>query len=359
MATGSVLIDGRWSNFSSSGAWLGYSSSLNGWVKEGGTWFYYSDGELLKGWQTISGSKYYLDTKTGAMATGWLKVDGEYYYFAASGVMETGWLKLGSTWYYLKSSGVMATNWLKLGSTWYYFDLKSGAMVIGWLDALDGNRYYFDASGAMRTGWQKIDGKWYNFNSSGAWTREEQVELSVLGKPSADKETLVAKMVDAYNAVATYPSVDLGLGGAATIDEFCSILYDEAVAENVRPELLFCQVMLETGWLRFGGSVTIDQFNFGGLGATGETGVKAASFESVQQGLRAQVQHLKAYSTEGITADDLAFDCVDPRFSLVRKGSAPYIQWLGIQENPNGAGWASSAGYGCDIVSMMQKKFGL
>ena len=215
----------------------------------------------------------------------------------------------------------------------------------------------FEATGQFYV--KKIDGKWYNFSSSGAWTREEQVELSVLGKPSADKGMLVAKMVDAYYAVATYPSADLGLGGAATIDEFCSILYDEAVAENVRPELLFCQVMLETGWLRFGGSVTIDQFNFGGLGATGETGVKAASFESVQQGLRAQVQHLKAYSTEGITAADLAYDCVDPRFSLVRKGSAPYIQWLGIQENPNSAGWASSAGYGCNIVSMMQKKFGL
>ncbi|MFR7670609.1 MAG: glucosaminidase domain-containing protein [Collinsella sp.] len=42
-----------------------------------------------------------------------------------------------------------------------------------------------------------------------------------------------------------------------------------ASSEGVRPEVVFAQAMLETGWLQFGGSVSADQCNFAGLGATG------------------------------------------------------------------------------------------
>ena len=39
-------------------------------------------------------------------------------------------------------------------------------------------------------------------------------------------------------------------------------------------------------------------------------------------------------------------ECVDPRFSLVARGVAPYVEWLGQQENPNGGGWAAGPNYG-------------
>ena len=46
--------------------------------------------------------------------------------------------------------------------------------------------------------------------------------------------------------------------GAATVKEFCKILYEEAVSEGVCPEVLYAQVMKETGYLKFGNLVKAD-----------------------------------------------------------------------------------------------------
>ena len=40
---------------------------------------------------------------------------------------------------------------------------------------------------------------------------------------------------------------------------------------------------------------------------------------------------------------------LDPRFSYVTRGSAVYVEWLGIHENPKGNGWASDHNYGYSI----------
>ena len=91
------------------------------------------------------------------------------------------------------------------------------------------------------------------------------------------------------------------------------------------------QAMLETGWLQFGGDAVESQYNFSGLGTTGG-GVQGNSYPDVRTGIRAQVQHLKAYAS----TEELNENCVDSRFDMVTRGSAPYVEWLGIQENPNG-----------------------
>lgn len=135
---------------------------------------------------------------------------------------------------------------------------------------------------------------------------------------------------------------------------FCQIYYEEAKAENIKPEVAFCQAMLETNWLRFGGDVKIEQYNFAGIGATGN-GAPGNSFKSVREGIRAQVQHLKAYAVKGITEKDLAYSCVDPRFKWVNKGCAPYVEWLGIKENPSGTGWAGSENYGYIILDIIKR----
>ena len=35
------------------------------------------------------------------------------------------------------------------------------------------------------------------------------------------------------------------------------------------------------------------------------------------------------------------------------RGSAPYVEYLGIQENPKGKGWAAGAGYGKKILTIL------
>lgn len=160
----------------------------------------------------------------------------------------------------------------------------------------------------------------------------------------------VQEMVDYFNASGKeYPAEELSEGGADSIETFCQMYYDEATAEGVRPEVAFAQTMKETGFLQYGGDASIEQFNFAGLGTTGN-GVPGNSYPDVQTGIRAQIQHLKAYAT----SDSLNQDCVDDRYEYVKKGSAPYVQWLGQQENPEGLGWATGDNYGYDIVGMIQ-----
>lgn len=123
----------------------------------------------------------------------------------------------------------------------------------------------------------------------------------------------------------------------------------EGSAEGVRGDIAFAQSCLETGNFTFKGSaVTIGQNNFAGMGVT-KTGEKGNSFTSAQIGIRAQIQHLKAYACE----NRLSQDCVDPRFIYVKRGSAPYVEHLGIQENPHHTGWAAGTGYGNKIINIL------
>lgn len=170
-------------------------------------------------------------------------------------------------------------------------------------------------------------------------------------------QTSVAQMVRYYNSKSSgYDTFtgenkkyngSLAKGGASTIEQFAQIVYEEAQAEGVRAEVVFAQCMLETGFLKYGGDVLPNQYNFAGIGATGA--VHGASFANVRIGVRAHVQHLKAYAS----LDGLTQQCVDPRFNLVARGCAQYVEWLGMKENPKGYGWASAKNYGPNIVNMV------
>lgn len=162
--------------------------------------------------------------------------------------------------------------------------------------------------------------------------------------------TSLAQMVAYYNANNVYPEF-YASSDAPSIEAFCQIYLEECQAEGLKAEVAFCQAMLETGFLRYGGDVQINQYNFAGLGATGN-GAPGNSFGSVREGVRAQVQHLKAYaSTAGLNNP-----CVDSRFKYVKRGTAPYVEWLGIQENPYGKGWATAKNYGYNIVNLYMAK---
>ncbi|MBQ8147532.1 MAG: glucosaminidase domain-containing protein [Lachnospiraceae bacterium] len=165
---------------------------------------------------------------------------------------------------------------------------------------------------------------------------DQQILYTIMGSSNVT----VSQMVAYYNANAAYPSY-YGATDAPTIEQFCQIYLEECNAEGVKAEVAFSQAMKETGFLRYGGDVSINQHNFAGLGATGN-GAAGASFSSVREGVRAQVQHLKAYAS----TEPLNNPCVDGRFQYVTRGTAPYVEWLGINENPYGKGWATATGYG-------------
>lgn len=177
-------------------------------------------------------------------------------------------------------------------------------------------------------------------------SEEEDGQYPILGQ----SDITVQEMIDYFESSGeTYPAEELAEGGADSIETFCQIYYEEAEAEGVRAEVAFAQTMKETGFLQYGGDASIEQFNFAGLGTTGN-GVPGNSYPDVRTGVRAQIQHLKAYAT----ADALEQECVDDRYEYVKKGAAPYVEWLGQQENPEGVGWATGENYGYDIVEMIR-----
>ena len=125
----------------------------------------------------------------------------------------------------------------------------------------------------------------------------------------------------------------------------------EGKTEGVRGDIAFAQSCLETGNFTFNGSaVTLDQNNFAGIGVT-KNGMKGNSFSHPWIGIRAQIQHLKAYASN----EKLYGVCVDSRFCYVKRGIAPYVEWLGIQENPQGGGWAAGTNYGSKILEILAK----
>ena len=126
-----------------------------------------------------------------------------------------------------------------------------------------------------------------------------------------------------------------------------AVLYiAECAFEGVNSDVAFVQMCLETGFLRFQGLVTAEMNNFCGLGAVGP-GQPGHSFPDECTGIRAHVQHLKAYGS----SDPLNGDLVDPRYHYVTpRGKSPDIQGL--------AGtWAADRLYGDKLIDLLERLY--
>lgn len=132
-------------------------------------------------------------------------------------------------------------------------------------------------------------------------------------------------MVEWFNTKANEADCKLSVPLRVLAHQFL----EEGAAEGIRGDIAFCQSIKETGWFRFGGQVLPEQNNFAGIGATNNSPVgKGAWFETARLGVRAQIQHLKAYAND----EALVNECVDPRFGLVTRGAAGN-KWTGLNES--------------------------
>jgi hypothetical protein len=120
---------------------------------------------------------------------------------------------------------------------------------------------------------------------------------------------------------------------------------EEASIEGVNYDIAFAQMCIETGFLRFGGNLKPEQNNFAGLGAIGDAGT-GAIFPSARIGVRAHIQHLKAYAS----TEPLVQEIVDPRFQFVTRGIAPLINQLTGR-------WSSDPQYGTKILSRLRELY--
>lgn len=126
-----------------------------------------------------------------------------------------------------------------------------------------------------------------------------------------------------------------------TVEKIVKYFWEEGAAEGVRGDVALAQSIHETGMFQFGGDVIPAQYNFAGIGTTGG-GVKGNYFKNARIGIRAQIQHLKAYAS----TKPLNNACVDPRFNYVNRGCAPTIAGLAKT-------WAYDPGYAKSITKYL------
>lgn len=157
---------------------------------------------------------------------------------------------------------------------------------------------------------------------------------AIIGKPEVSAEKMVAF------AKSVNPN-------AQNIEEIAKCFIEVGNKYGVRGDISFCQSLIETGWFKFDGgtAVTPDQHNYCGMGVTSK-GVKGNAFDTVRDGVTAQIQHLYAYATKlEIPSDD---KMLDPRFKYVARGVAPH--WEDLNNH-----WAMNNNYGQEILSVYNR----
>ena len=350
--------------------------SKTGLVYNAGNWFYVQNGFL--NWKTCTlaqnGGVWY-GVHNGYVDwsySGIIRLGGSYYY-VSNGILNwkyTGLAKNDTGWFYVKNGKVdfSKTGLVYNAGNWFwitkgFLNWNSNGVVPyanDWFCIRNGRidwSYTGLAVGTTGTWYIKNGIVDFSYNGPAVLNGDEYIvyggHASVKGTSiMGTSSTSVEQMVKYYNAHAAYPAFYAGTD-APTIEAFCQIYMEECAAEGVKAEVAFCQAMNETGFLKFGGQVSITQYNFAGMGAT-DDGAAGASFPNVRTGVRAQVQHLKGYAS----TDALNNACVDPRFAYLSKsrGCAPIVEWLGINENPAKKGWATSVNYGYNLRNLYMNK---
>ncbi len=153
--------------------------------------------------------------------------------------------------------------------------------------------------------------------------------VTILGQPEVDVETMYRFIL------SRNPEFDRDIAEA---------FYHIGEIYGVRGDIALCQSALETGWFKFTGgtAVTPDQHNYCGLGVT-RLGLKGHSFDTIEDGVTAQIQHLYAYAcNKPLPRGEVI---IDPRFTLVTRGIAPTWQDLNNR-------WAMNSHYAARILTL-------
>ncbi|MDX2099485.1 MAG: glucosaminidase domain-containing protein, partial [Leptolyngbyaceae cyanobacterium bins.59] len=185
-----------------------------------------------------------------------------------------------------------------------------------------------------------------DFNISVAWDNPSQtIALRSILRISPD---LMNRIMGQGYSTEVQMMMFLKSNNEVALTQFPDIpkLYrEEASIEGVNHDVAFCQMCVETAFLRFGGDVIPKQNNFAGLGTIDE-GIQGAYFPNPRIGVRAQVQHLKAYAS----TEPMVQDLVDPRFRFVTRGIAPTVEQLSGR-------WAADREYGRKILAVLRRLY--
>lgn len=231
-----------------------------------------------------------------------------------------------------------------------------------WADAKGQIGAFHDVNSAKELADSKAEDGYKVFDSQGKVTYTPKVEEP---KPTVEPEVSEPKpepkpVVDPHEGhtdilgQAKVLSVDKMVAfvknkfeHATDIEEIAKQFIEVGQKYGIRGDIAFCQSIIETGWFKFDGgtAVTPDQHNYCGLGVTSK-GMKGHSFDTVEEGVTAQIQHLFAYATKNsLPSGEFV---IDPRFKYVNRGIAPH--WEDLSNR-----WAMNANYGTHILSLYEQ----
>ncbi|WP_448574176.1 hormogonium tapered terminus morphoprotein TftA [Trichothermofontia sp.] len=131
----------------------------------------------------------------------------------------------------------------------------------------------------------------------------------------------------------------------AAVPDLAKLYREEALIEGVNHDIAFSQMCLETNFLRCSAGLPADAYNFGGLGSGGGAS-ETLRFASARLGVRAHLQHLKAYAC----AEPLVQEQVDPRFRFITRGVAPTIAALSGR-------WSADPQYGAKVLGILRRLY--
>jgi hypothetical protein len=175
--------------------------------------------------------------------------------------------------------------------------------------------------------------------------------VSCASRPA--KKTKTLDIPENIMSKGTIPAVDLSLFllqnntqiAPGNVRMLAQYYIEEAAYEGVNHDIAFAQMCLETGFLNYGGLVKPEWNNFCGLGSIGPE-QPGLAFPDSRTGVRAHIQHLKAYATN----EPLKKDLVDPRYRYVRLGSSPTVEGLS-------GTWAADRMYSHKINTILQNLY--
>ena len=191
--------------------------------------------------------------------------------------------------------------------------------------------------------------------------------VMAIGTTAAEARTQTPVMRDAQvsadQMAAWYRhKVSSGYSATVPIGTLTRYYIEEGAAEGVSGDIAFVQAILETAWFRYPdtGQVRASYNNFGGMGACDGGTCTVAKFPDARTGVRAQIQHLRAYSDPTVTKSNLANPLVSPRFDLVSpKGRAPlWEDYGGVDPRYGGVNWASDPLYSDKILRLYRDLVG-
>lgn len=180
--------------------------------------------------------------------------------------------------------------------------------------------------------WDVIESPSVQYTEPDTALSSAEAAMMILGEPTVDAETMW-RFVNKVN-----PDFPI---------EIARAYIEVGRRYGIRGDIALCQAVIETGWFRFadGTAVRPEQHNYCGLGVE-KRGMTGCSFNSIEEGVTAQLQHLYAYAADTPLPDGEKM--VDPRFKLVKRGCAQ--SWHDLSGR-----WAMNDRYGTQILSLYQR----